>query len=141
MYRLSQEDIMRNTRDRIGIRPILAPVLFLFCVGACAGDRGSVTAVASMSSQVSAFIGFSSGALLYCTRKGGCTELVGTSNSPVSAIDTPGEGSSIRAWVGYESGSVLFCTLTGGCIDQDLNAQPQILPRRGSSSLNRKLPI
>lgn len=131
---------MNSKTYRIGTRLVLVPMLFLSCVGAFGGDRGSVTAVASLSSQVSAFIGFSSGAVLYCTRKGGCIELEGTSRSPVTVIDTPRGGDSIRVWVGYEDGSVLFCTLTGGCIVQDLQAQQQILPIRGGSNLKARVP-
>lgn len=121
---------MSRHASRIGARGALVSMLFLLCAGALADDRGSVTALASLSSQVSSFVGFSSGAVLYCTRKGGCTELEGTSSSPVTAIDTPRGGDNIRVWVGYEDGSVLFCTLTGGCIDQDLQAQPQLVPHR-----------
>ena len=131
---------MNSKTYRIGTRLVLVPMLFLSCVGAFGGDRGSVTAVASLSSQVSAFIGFSSGAVLYCTRKGGCIELEGTSRSPVTVIDTPRGGDSIRVWVGYEDGSVLFCTLTGGCIVQDLQAQQQIVPSRDGSNLKARAP-
>jgi hypothetical protein len=106
------------------IRSPKIPGIFLvvgmvFSMTAGAGERGAVTAIASLSSQVSAFIGFSSGTVLYCTRKGGCTELEHTPRSAVTTIDTPREGDSIRAWVGYEDGSILFCTLTGGCVVQE----------------------
>jgi hypothetical protein len=131
---------MSGNTYRVGTRLVLVPMLFLFCVDALAGDRGSVTAVASLSSQVSAFVGFSSGAVLYCTRKGGCTELEGTLGSRVTAIDIPRGIDSMRAWVGYEDGSVLFCTLTGGCIVQDLQAQQQIVPNRGGSGVISRVP-
>jgi hypothetical protein len=82
-------------------------------------ERGSVTAVASVGAKNAAFIGFSTGAVLYCNRIGGCTQLEGTPQSAVTAIDTPRRGDSTRAWVGYENGSIYFCTLTGQCTLQE----------------------
>ena len=117
---------MSKKFERAGIRLLLATSCLVLCSGAVASDRGAVTALASLTSQISSFVGFSSGAVLYCTRKGGCTELEGTRESPVTALDTPRGGNSIRVWVGYEDGNVLFCTLTGGCTNQDLDADPAL---------------
>lgn len=100
------------------VRSLALSVALLSGVSAHAAEHGAVTAIASLSDQTAAFVGFSSGVVLYCTRLGGCTELAGTPSSAVSALDTPREGSGIRAWVGYEDGSIYFCTLTGACTRQ-----------------------
>ena len=110
--------------------PALRCALMLGCLlvstGSQAGERGAVTAVSASGSQASAFIGYTSGAVLYCTRLSGCTQLEGTPDSAVTALDALSEGGSIRAWVGYENGSVYFCTLTGDCIlqkEHELNGE------------------
>jgi hypothetical protein len=104
-------------------------LVFLACffasIGSRADEAGEVTAIAAMNSQVAAFIGYSSGAVLYCARLSGCTRLDGTPASPVTAVDSPREGDSIRAWVGYGNGSVYFCTLTGGCTEQEMESPAQ----------------
>lgn len=97
-------------------------VIFIFsCAasgGAIAAERGAVTAIAALSAQTSAFIGFSSGDVLYCARLSGCKSLAGTPQSAVTAIDIPGNGQNKVVWVGYEDGSIYFCSLTGDCLLQ-----------------------
>jgi hypothetical protein len=90
--------------------------------GANADERGAVAAITSLDTQTGAFIGFSSGDVLYCTRLSGCSALKGTPKAAVTAIDAPREDDSIRVWVGYDDGSVYFCTLTGGCLLQEQKA-------------------
>jgi hypothetical protein len=108
-------------------------ILLACCLGSGAAyseTRGAVTALASGGSQASAFVGFSSGAVLYCTRLSGCTALEGTPGAAVTAIDTPRAGNDVRAWVGYDDGSIYFCTLTGGCILQKQEVQPDQMQKK-----------
>ncbi len=116
---------MRDSIFGYGIRHLV----FLLCFAASwevyADERGAVTAIASLNAQTSAFIGFSSGDILYCTRLSGCSALEGTPKSAVTAIDSPREEGSVMVWVGYENGHIYFCTLTGGC-----SIQEQILSGR-----------
>jgi len=97
-------------------------VTFILCclahVGANATERGAVTAIAALSAQTSAFIGFASGDVLYCARLSGCKSLEGTPRSAVTALDITGDGDSKVVWVGYEDGTIYFCSLTGDCLLQ-----------------------
>ena len=119
--------------DRKCYRGVWNLMLIICCVGstgAYAQARGAVTALASGGGQASAFVGFASGAVLYCTRLSGCTALDGTPASAVTAVDTPRGGTDVRAWVGYEDGSIYYCTLTGGCLLQTQEASAE-KPSRG----------
>jgi len=98
-------------------------VTFMLCcvahAGANAAERGAVTAIAALSAQTSAFIGFASGDVLYCARLSGCKSLESTPRSAVTALDITGVGDSKVVWVGYEDGTIYFCSLTGGCLLQE----------------------
>jgi hypothetical protein len=102
---------------------LVRAVTFTLCCavnsGANAVERGAVTAIAALTSQTSAFIGFASGDVLYCARMSGCKSLAGTPRSAVTAIDITGDGENKVAWVGYTDGSIYFCSLTADCLLQD----------------------
>ncbi|MEZ5570872.1 MAG: hypothetical protein R3E64_02520 [Halioglobus sp.] len=102
----------------------LALVVLLSSLGASATERGAITAIASLNTQLSAFVGFATGEVFYCNRLSGCTQLEGTPDSAVTSLDAPGDGDTVRAWVGYENGSLYFCTLTAGCVLQELSSHP-----------------
>ncbi len=110
---------------------VLLCLCLAFNSGAYAAERGAVTAIAALNAQAAAFIGFSSGDVLYCTRLSGCTTLIGTPKSAVTAIDAPLDGNSIRVWVGYDDGTVYFCTLTGGCLLQEQKVSGPAASERG----------
>ncbi len=109
--------------NRVQMSPVVRVIMFVFtCAvsgGANAVERGAVTAIAALSAQTSAFIGFASGDVLYCARLSGCRPLTGTPGSAVTAIDIPGDGANKVVWVGYEDGSIYFCSLTGDCLLQE----------------------
>lgn len=107
--------------------------------GAFAGERGAVAAIASLNSQNGAFIGFSSGDVLYCTRLSGCAALEGTPKAVVTALAAPPEGDSTRVWVGYDDGSVYFCTLTGGCLLQEQKSTGPMTGEQGFPTTRSKL--
>lgn len=98
------------------------------CLAASAGlhaaERGAVTRIAAVDAQSAAFVGFASGAVLYCSRLSGCTALEGTPASAVTSLDAIGDGGNVKAWVGYENGSIYYCTLTGGCELQEQTPNP-----------------
>jgi len=103
----------------------VAVLLCLLLVSrAHAAEHGAVTAIAALNAQTSVFVGYASGAVYYCTRLSGCTQMDGTPASAVTALDVLHEGGIVRAWVGYENGTLYFCTLTGGCSLQELSATP-----------------
>ena len=114
---------MRSTPETL-TRYLAAGLLLLSGATAIADERGAVTAIASLNTQLSAFVGFASGAVYYCNRLSGCAQLEGTPDSAVTSLDAPGDGDTVRAWVGYENGSIYFCTLTVGCTLQELSAHP-----------------
>jgi len=105
---------------------------FTINVGAYAGERGAVTAIAALGAQTSAFIGFATGDILYCARLSGCKPLAGTPKSAVTAIDIPRDGDSIMVWVGYEDGHIYFCTLTAGCLLQEQVLSGRMSGERGA---------
>jgi hypothetical protein len=121
--------VNRSNDRRIGLlvnagKAAVLMWLLLASFGSAAAERGAVTVIAAANAQSSVFVGFANGAVLFCSRLSGCTELEGTPVSRVTSLDTQGDGSNTKAWVGYENGSLYFCTLTGGCIPQELVPNP-----------------
>lgn len=96
----------------------------LASTGLHAQERGAVRVIAAVNSQSAAFVGFASGAVMYCSRLSGCTELAGTPTVPVTSLDAIGDSGNVKAWVGYDNGAVYYCTLTGGCELQELVPNP-----------------
>lgn len=100
----------------------------LLCLSASTGihaaEHGAVNMIAAVNSQSAAFVGFASGAVLYCSRLSGCVQLEGTPTSAVTSLDAIGDGGNVKAWVGYDNGTVYYCTLTGGCELQELTPNP-----------------
>jgi hypothetical protein len=111
---------MTRTSKRRASRNAAVLLCILASTGVHAAEHGAVTKIAAVNSQSAAFVGFASGAVLFCSRLSGCTELDGTPSSPVTSLDALGEGGNIKAWVGYENGTLYYCTLTGGCELQEL---------------------
>lgn len=92
-----------------------------------AGSLGSVTSIVALNHEASAFVGYSSGAVAFCSGQPyPCQFYQGTPNSPVTAMDTSRGGSKDQYWVfvGFENGETYVCRFTRTRTCRALQASP-----------------
>lgn len=73
-------------------------------------ERGEVAAMeASSRNDGSAYIGYSSGALLHCLDTGSCSEFGGTPKLAVRRITVSAQADTDVVWVAYRHGALYRC--------------------------------
>jgi hypothetical protein len=84
-------------------------------MSASADNQGAVTSIVALNHEASAFVGYSSGAVAFCSGQPyPCQFYEGTPKSPVTAMDTSRGGDKDNYWVfvGYQNGETYACSFS-----------------------------